>query len=354
MKEKLEKVSIYSTGLLSIGLIVLVLMKYIFPILSPFLIAGLAATVSDRPAQILAERMKIPKRIVRLICSIFIVVVLGIFVGLLLWKITSSAWNFISHIHEGDSTYNLIMTLLSAENSLLGGLVPEELSEKISEAVGSMLTGALGAIASAMTSFVSAIPHAFFFLIVTLISLIYFALDYDRIEGLISSLVPHTSYKRLVDLKERVIDALGKYLRSYSLIMLITYSIMLIGLFLMRVESAAGVALLIASLDILPIIGVGMILVPWSAISFATGDKFLGVGLILLFLTNAVIRQLMEPKIVGKNLNLHPIATLMLLYVGYGLFGLWGMLILPLIAVCFSGTLGNDSTTKVGEGLVGE
>ena len=329
-------------------------MKYIFPILSPFLIAGLAAAVADRPAQSLAERMKIPKRVVRLICSIFIVVVLAIILGLFLWKITSSAWGFISHIHEGDSTYNLLMTLFSADNSLLGELLTEDLSAKLSEAVSSMLTGVLTAIASGVTTLVGAIPRAFFFLLVTLISLIYFALDYDRIEGFVSSLIPRNSYERLVDVKGRVIDSLGKYLRSYSLIMLITYSVMLIGLFLLRVEKAAGVALFIASLDILPIIGVGTVLVPWSAISFATGDKFFGVGLILLFLTNAVVRQLFEPKIVGKSLNLHPIATLILLYVGYGLFGLWGMLFLPLIAVCFSGMLGNNSTAKIGEGLVGE
>ena len=128
---------------------------------------------------------------------------------------------------------------------------------------------------------------------------------------------------------------------------MITYATLLVGLLLLGVEHAAVVAFFIALLDILPIIGVGTVLIPWSIYELAIGDSALGIGLILLFLANAVIRQISEPKIVGKSLDLHPIITLITLYVGYALFGLWGMLLLPVAAVCISTALKGDNAAKV-------
>ena len=72
------------------------------------------------------------------------------------------------------------------------------------------------------------------------------------------------------------------------------------------------------------------------------------VGLLILFVVNAIIRQLAEPKIVGKNLDMHPIATLILLYVGYSLFGLVGLVILPVFALSVSVVLKGDNTTEIG------
>ena len=107
-------------------------------------------------------------------------------------------------------------------------------------------------------------------------------------------------------------------------------------------------ALLVAMLDLLPIIGVGTVLIPWSVMEIAAGDRFMGIGLIILFVVNSVVRQLVEPKIVGKSLDLHPIIALMLIYVGYSLFGATGLLLLPFAAVIVSVSLNKNKTTEIG------
>ena len=143
------------------------------------------------------------------------------------------------------------------------------------------------------------------------------------------------------------ITILKKYILSYSLIMLITYLTLLGGFLLLGVDHAPIIALFIAALDILPILGVGTVLVPWSIFELVMGNRFLGIGLIILFVVNAIIRQLTEPKIVGKSLNMHPIITLMMIYVGYALFGFLGMIILPIISVILGSILKQDNSAKV-------
>ena len=119
---------------------------------------------------------------------------------------------------------------------------------------------------------------------------------------------------------------------------------------IMRVEYALLAALVIAFLDMLPIIGVGAILVPWSIIQLALGNLSFGIGLLVLFLVHELIRQIIEPKIVGKHLGMHPIVTLMLIYIGYSLFGVLGLLLLPVFTVVIDVISNKDNSAEVDEG----
>ena len=228
-----------------------------------------------------------------------------------------------------------------------GELLPPELATRISDAFGSLISSGMSFIAEWVTALAGGVPRLFLFLLVTLISLVYFSLDYDKISAFVKSYLPKNLSELLSRLRSSIVLVLKKYVLSYSLILMITYATLLVGLLLLGVEHAAVVAFFIALLDVLPIIGVGTVLIPWSIYELAIGDSALGIGLILLFLANAVIRQISEPKIVGKSLDLHPIITLITLYVGYALFGLWGMLLLPVAAVCISTALKGDNAAKV-------
>jgi predicted PurR-regulated permease PerM len=122
---------------------------------------------------------------------------------------------------------------------------------------------------------------------------------------------------------------------------------MLTGFLILRIEHALLLSIIVAFLDILPIIGVGTVIIPWAIVEFAIGDGSLAVGLLVLFVVNAIIRQLAEPKIIGKNLDLHPIATLILLYVGYSLFGFVGLIVLPVIVLSIGVVLKGNNATEI-------
>ncbi len=347
MRDKLIRFALYSVGILAFLILLILGVKYLLPVMMPFIIAWLIASFTRAPAETLAKKTRASVKVTRLLLSLLLVLAILLVIGLFAWQVVSALRNLLVDVGEGGRLNELLNSLLSTKKPILGDKLPEEVSFMISEMLGNMLTAILTGIAEGVTSVVTALPRSFLFIIVTLISLVYFSLDYDRISRFVRQLLP----ERLVDTASRlcrgIVRVIGRYIRSYSLIMLITYGTLLVGFLLLSVEKPFTLALLVAMLDILPIIGVGTVLIPWGVLEIAFGSKLLGVGLIVLFVVNAVIRQFSEPKIVGKSLDLHPIITLILLYVGYALFGVVGLILLPVLAVSIGVALKNDGATEI-------
>jgi len=348
MKEKINEFALISVGILCVFVLLFIFAEYVLPVILPFIIAWLISAITVKPAQKLSKRIKVPERILRLMMSIVLTLTAAGVVGVILWSIVDAIWRFLSDLGEGNRIYDLLSAIFSAEIPIIKDKIPDELAAGIKGALSSALAEIFSALASGATAIAGALPQAFFVLLVTVISLIYFSLDYDRVNGFVKSLLPDKTSKRIAQWKNQVIKVIKKYLISYSLILIMTFVIMLTGFLLLRIEHALLLALIVAFLDILPIIGVGTFLVPWSILEFVVGNSGLAVGLLVLFVVNAIIRQLTEPKIVGKNLDLHPIATLILLYVGYSLFGLVGLIVLPVIAVSLGVVLKGDDAAEIG------
>lgn len=348
MKEKIGSFALISVGMLSLLILLYVAVEYLLPVILPFIIAWLIAAITVKPARKMSEKTRVPEKILRLMMSLFLTISVATALGLLIWRIIDAIWRFLSDLGEGNRFYNMLSALFNADIPFIGDKIPEELATGIKSVIGQALSTVFSVLAEGATAIVSALPQAFFVLVVTLISLVYFSLDYDRISQFVKAILPSKAVKGISFFKNGIFIVIKKYLLSYSLILLITFVIMLTGFMLLRIEHALIIALLVAFLDILPIIGVGTVLIPWSILELAVGNSGLGIGLLVLFVLNAIIRQLAEPKIVGKNLDLHPIATLILLYVGYSLFGFVGLVILPVIAVSLSVALKGDNSAQVG------
>ena len=351
-KEKLERGVLLMLGIIAGAVLLYASVRLVLPIVSPFLIAWGVAYLVRRPAEKISRVTRIPEKIVRLILAIGAALfAFGAF-GVLVWQLIAALWRLLSDLGEGGALYDLLVAISSPKLSLFGSEIPEELATKISDALGRMLTEAFTGLASALTSWVSVVPRALLFLLVSLISLVYFSLDLENIGLRLGSLLPRGAARRLSVFREELFGVIGKYMKSYLLLMLITFSVMLAGFLLLGVDSAFLIAAVVAFLDLLPVIGVGTVLVPWSVISFISGNGALGIGLAVLFVANEVIRQIAEPKILGKNLNMHPILTLAALYIGYALFGLMGLINVPIFAVLVGFLFKNGSSADIGEGSV--
>ena len=124
-----------------------------------------------------------------------------------------------------------------------------------------------------------------------------------------------------------------RYFNAYLILMLITFVELLIGLLILRVKYAFLVALCVSVLDILPVFGAGTVLLPWAAISFFYDDPRLALGLAILYGIMIIIRQIIEPYVVGTSIGVHPAGTLFSMYLGLKLFGFVGMLAGPAVAV---------------------
>jgi sporulation integral membrane protein YtvI len=156
------------------------------------------------------------------------------------------------------------------------------------------------------------------------------ATDTDRIREFIATRQSEDTYKTLSAAYLSLKTTLGRYIRAYMLIMLIMFLELTLGFFVAGIKRFALYALLVAIFDILPILGSSMILLPWSLVLLLTGDIRRGAIMFVVYVIVVVVRQFIEPKIVGEHVGLHPLITLIAMYVGVKLFGGIGLFGLPM------------------------
>ena len=139
-------------------------------------------------------------------------------------------------------------------------------------------------------------------------------IDLENVNKRVHNLLPEKIDKAMIGFKDRFSKTILKYIRSYLLIMLITFCLMLLGLSILGVRYAILMAFVIAVLDLLPVLGIGIVLIPWGVFCLTVGsDIKLGIGLLVLWAVGSIVRQSVEPKIVGKELGMHPLLTLVLM-----------------------------------------
>ena len=205
--------------------------------------------------------------------------------------------------------------------------------EIITNVVSSAVSGISSILTGILSSTVRGIPSFLLFVFVTVISSFYFCFDISVFHGFVRKILPTKMAAALPDAKKRVLGVAGRYFRAYVLILLMTFCQLFLGFGIMRVSYSFLLALVISFVDILPVLGVGSVLVPWAVFSFVSGRWNFGIGLLIIYGCVTVVRQIAEPKIVGGSIGLHPLATLVSMYAGLKLLGVTGLLIGPVTAI---------------------
>lgn len=205
------------------------------------------------------------------------------------------------------------------------GALNDLLSDWLSTAgqrLGEAALRAAGGIAAGLPNFV-------IFVLVTLVAAFYFSLDLGGIHHALLDMMPQKARRVTEKLKDGAWQTMTGYLRAYLLLLLVTFVLLLVGFLFLRVPYAVLLAALISVLDLLPIIGVGTLLIPWGIVACLTGNLPMGIGLLAMYAVIAVVRQFLEPKLIGQHLGLHPLLALLATYAGLKLFGFWGLMLLP-------------------------
>ena len=190
------------------------------------------------------------------------------------------------------------------------------------------------------------LPAAFIFITVTLLAAYYFTADDGRlsrgISAFFSRLTPAPLQDRLPPIGRRLRRLGRQYLRACLLLGLLTFCLSFIGLAILRIPYAFILALLLATVDLLPLLGTGIILIPWAVICLLLGQVRLGISLIALYAVTTLVRQILEPKLIGDGLGIHPLLSLFSMYAGLRLFGVWGMILAPLVPAGVRAIFGTD------------
>ncbi|MBO5845708.1 MAG: sporulation integral membrane protein YtvI, partial [Clostridia bacterium] len=207
----------------------------------------------------------------------------------------------------------------------------ETVNEGVTDILVDMLTRATSALPSIVIGVIKRTPRAFVACIVTLLSAFYFGMDFGGIRDGLIELLPERLGELVKESGGIFVKVIRRYGRAYLLIMLLTFVEVFVGLIVLGVDYALLIAVLVAIVDILPVLGAGTVLLPWAVVSLLIKNYQIGVGLLVLYGVITIVRQIAEPRIVGDSLGIHPIATLVAMFAGLSLFGVAGMLIGPFI-----------------------
>lgn len=217
------------------------------------------------------------------------------------------------------------------------------LDNAVRTAVEGMVTRLSKALSEGALLAVRGLPTALLFTVVLLLSCYYLAADDGHIGDALASRLPAGLRSRLPRWRESAGRFFRRYLRAYLLIALVTFSEMLAGLFCLHKPYPLLFAVLIAFVDLLPVFGTGTVLIPWAVIDFVTGNVPAGFGLLVLYGVSLLVRQIIEPRLVGDSLGIHPLLSLVAVYAGFRLFGLAGMILSPLAAAAVKALLTADA-----------
>ena len=209
----------------------------------------------------------------------------------------------------------------------LAGAVPNLITN-----LGSTVTNLSARAVSWLTSIATRLPRILLSTMICLIATVFIAVDFDRIKNFIRRNLSEKTLRIAVNVRTSFLEMVWQFLKSYFIIFCITTVEISLGLFIIGVENPILIALIIAVLDAFPIVGSGLVLLPWAGAMLITGSYVRGLGLLAVYTWVAVFRQIIEPRIVGKHVGLRPLVTLICMYVGTKLFGGMGLFALPIMA----------------------
>lgn len=145
--------------------------------------------------------------------------------------------------------------------------------------------------------------------------------------------LPAAWAQRVFPLLQNLRANLGGWFKAQCKLIGITFLVLTPGFLFLRIKSGILLALAVSFVDALPMLGTGTILVPWGLVVLLQGDTPLGLGLLALYVLTSVIRSCMEPRLLGRQLGLNPLLTLMAMYAGYKLWGILGMIAAPILTI---------------------
>jgi len=299
----------------------------------PFVIGWMIAVIANPMVCWLEKRLKIVKK---LGSAITIVVVLGAVVGVIYLAVASivqETSRLISDLPLMYGEMKLGMEEIGANLQGFFGLLPQEvqngwnsLVSNLGAAAGEWIGKFSEPTVEAAGNVAKSIPSVFIGMIVMIISAYFFVAERDEVIAWVKKITPKPIEDRMAMVFSNLKYAIGGYFKAQFQIMLVLGTIMFVGFTLLGVKYAIVLALLFAFLDFLPFFGTAITLVPWAIYHLLGHNYKMAIGLVVLYVLTQLIRQLIQPKLVGDEVGLKALPTLVLLYLGYKVGSIWGMI----------------------------
>lgn len=322
-------------------LLIYLAIKYLLAWLLPFVIAFVVAAALQKPIRWISRKTSVKKDVVATLVTLVTVVLFILLIWFLTYSAVNEVINFVKTLPGWfqNTAPSVVQVLEDQLKGVLNGL-PPEWEGQINSVISNFLSSAQSGLSNFSAQVVrwvadgaAKLPGMLLGLIITIVAMFFISVGFDTIKEFFKRQVPEKYQSLASTVWNTSGRTLVKMLQGYALIMSITFGELAIGFTLLRVEYSVVIAVAVALVDILPVVGTGTVLIPWAVISLLLGHFPLGIGLLVLYMVITVVRNIIEPRIIGARIGLHPLVTLIFMYLGLHLFGLAGMILLPLLVI---------------------
>jgi sporulation integral membrane protein YtvI len=313
-----------------------IIIKYFVPLLMPFVIGLIVAAVLHSTIDTVAAKTRLKRPFVSIIILLIFYSIIAFLAILLSAKVFSFLMNLFAQM-PGIYSETIAPALKTGTDDLLLKfpdieIYLQDILDSISNSMLSFITKASTTVVGTITGFAATVPSILINFLFTIVSSFFFTIDYHKIAGFVLRQFRPEKREIILQLKNNVIGTLGKFIKAYATLIVITFLELSIGFCIIRVPNPFLIAGLVAIVDILPILGTGAVLIPWTIIAFIFGNTPTGIGILILYIVVTVVRQTLEPRVVGQQIGLHPVVTLLCIFAGAQLLGVIGLLLFPITA----------------------
>ncbi len=323
----------------------ILLVRYALPALFPFVVAFLVTMLLRPLVRFFHDKLRFNTRIISVIFVLLFYGTIGVLVIWLIIEIVAFAADKVRYLPDFFQTQirPFLDQLFREIQELLHNFDPEmaidfnATANSLIASIGSTVMSFSGTLVTKLTGFAVSVPSFLLNIVIMVIATIFLLVDFESIRGFIHRQLPDKTNELIHNIFTHLGKVIKKYLLSYSLIMFITFCEIWAGLSIIGIKHSAMIAALIAAMDILPVVGSGLVLAPWALISIFLGEIGTAIGLVILWAVLSVVRQIIEPKIVGTSVGMHPFLTLFAMLAGNFVYGGIGILLVPVtLALCQS------------------
>ena len=334
----------YGKSFINLFLVVAIVLGCIFIapkiilLFMPFIIGWFLALLANPPVKFFEEKFKIKRKAGSVLVIVSVIAGICVLAYVIGNRLVKAVIGLVKIVPDMWQDMKVEFWGLSQKWSNVIDSLPKEVVEKageLGETIGTEVGIIVGELsmptADAVGNFAGNIPGIIIAVIMCLLSSYFFVAEKDYVSNIFKKIVPSSWMKKCLLLKQTTIDVIVGYLKAQFKIEIWVYLIVAAGLMILKVRYGYLIAIPIALLDILPVFGTGTILVPWTLFKLMTGDYMYALGLMIIWGVGQLVRQVIQPKMIGDEVGLKPLPTLLFIYIGYLLGGvIWMILAVPL------------------------
>lgn len=300
----------------------------------PFVIAFCISSIANPIVRFMEKKIKIARKYSSVL---MIVLVLGAVVGVLYLLVAFLVKQVINLYDDRFEIYNEVVAILDSFTNNLGGIfemLPMGLQETLSNFQDSFSSWAESFVAgielpgfSTVSSYVGNVVDVIFISIITILAAYFLTAERDNMSAWLEKVMPESVKRYYVMIVGSFKKAVGGYFKAQFKIMLILVVIMFVGFEFLDISYSFLLALVIAFLDFLPVFGTGAVFWPWLVVDIVVGDYKQAIFLGVMYLVCQLVKQILQPKMVGDSVGINPLAALLYMFIGYRFAGILGMII---------------------------